>query len=208
MSPNWKSLVRCTCLFRTMCLLHLSCCLSSGFQVLCSLKAAIGSCGCACSFLHSQYRNHGKVVLKHRPAECAPTIREMLNWCRKCRIKGKIVSVRYPTIAKCIQRSKSCSFFFTIRKKDLNYSGCFMGCRIERVKEGWCVMNKSQPEGLLDSFTSKWAGLDKAVHELLSIRKHEKMVNSLQMHLMFSNFLSNTYQTSLCFTMVLNIPQR
>lgn len=111
MSPNWKSLVCCTCLFRTMCLLHLSCRLSSGFQVLCSLKAAIGSCGCACSFLHSWYRNHGKVVLKHRPAECAPTIREMLNWCRKCRIKGKIVSVRYPTIAKRIQHSKSWSFF-------------------------------------------------------------------------------------------------
>lgn len=53
MSLNWKALARCTRLLGAMCSFHLPRCLCSGFQVPCSLRAAAGSCGCACSCLRS-----------------------------------------------------------------------------------------------------------------------------------------------------------
>lgn len=172
--------------------------------MLCSLKAAISGGACACSFHPSQYRNHEKVMLKHRLTESAPIIGELLNWCRKYRIKRKIICVRYPTIAGILRYilPLAIKLISDNKRKGFKMTRFFMGYHVERKKiDGHDVWGSSvRTEGLLDSFISKWA--DKAVQELLlSIWKHEKNSEITAKAINVVSFLLITYQSSLCFTM-------
>lgn len=101
MSLNWKPLMHCTCLLRVLWVPSI--CLAVFAQCSSALPAP------AFSFL---IKTMGKSCWS---TECAPTIREMLKLKKRMQNKRKkIVRVRQ----KQIQCSKSCSFFYTIRKKN------------------------------------------------------------------------------------------